>query len=771
MDNNAEHPSNNTLHQAAMPERVLLICDGLLQINADFFDVHLNKLLTELESVLFKNAESHKNDVLQGEHLASLRNLKRTRYDFIPRFLAAVEHHIANIRPIQVTTITSHDPKATSNTELQLIDHHESDEDQIQFEITTRCESQNSFDIFQLGQRFGVLAGKPAFEADKLPIGPKIFSKCLQESIHALDLTLIDKRNVYILFERYVFTNFPILLDSCNQFLIENGVLPNLSYVPFRNPELRNKKSPYALHGTIDRQASKDQQLETNVIDFDNKNVLDSDKLGNSAAAEYVDTVKVEESFVNLRHLLAKRKLLLNKLGSFSNAYSNDNTKLEGEQIRTVDAPAEVLGSILNEFQTHAANNPNSRATIQHLKQDLLVHLRNQSTESKELTLKEEDSDAIDLVGMLMDNALKDVNPNSAASQLLSLMQTPLIRVVLQDKSFFSNRVHPARKMLNIIAETGFNWLDESQQDDNLHGKISSIVNNTVRQFNGDNKELVGAYEETNRILQALIKKAEAAEKRQIEAASGKERLNIARARAEKTMSELVESYDIPQATLSLLNQAWTDVMALTELRQGSDSNDWLEQKEIAESIIEASLPESLVLDEDQAEMLKTKIQESLALIGYHQDEALNIAESLLNQKLQESPEPTLFIPERIRFGGNTQSANRNSYLLNDQQQEWVERIKQLPIGTWFEFVLKDNPTPARRKIAWKSEVTNNILFVNQRGQKTAEMMIEELAIEIYEGRAQIQVENKRSIIEWAFEGLLKSLRNILPGKQDNDNE
>ena len=169
MDNNAEHPSNNTLHQAAMPERVLLICDGLLQINADFFDVHLNKLLNELESVLFKNAESHKHDVMQGEHLTSLRNLKRTRYDFIPRFLAAVEHHIANIRPITSATQIQHDQKTTSNYELHLLEHHASDEDQIQFEITSRCESQNSFDIFQLGQRFGVLAGKPAFEADKLP--------------------------------------------------------------------------------------------------------------------------------------------------------------------------------------------------------------------------------------------------------------------------------------------------------------------------------------------------------------------------------------------------------------------------------------------------------------------------------------------------------------------------------------------------------------------------------------------------------------------------
>jgi hypothetical protein len=342
---------------------------------------------------------------------------------------------------------------------------------------------------------------------------------------------------------------------------------------------------------------------------------------------------------------------------------------------------------------------------------------------------------------------------------------------VLKDKSFFSNQLHPARQMLNVIAEAGFNWLDENNQDDILHGKVSSIVHNTVREYKGDDRKLVSAYEETNRLLQALIKKAEAAERRQIDAATGKERLNLARMRAEKTMHELVESYDIPTTTLNLLHQAWTDVMALTELRQGNNSSDWLEQKNIAESIIAANLPESDSLDTQLAESLKSRIQESLALIGYHQDEAMCIAESLIDQKSRENSSPSLIMPERIRFGGDTQSANRNSYELNEHQQEYIEQIKEIPVGTWFEFMFKDSNVPVRRKLAWKSNNTNNILFVNQRGQKTAEMMIEELAIELSDGSAKILPAQKHSVIERAFEGLLKSLRNFMPGRQDDDND
>ncbi len=50
-------------------------------------------------------------------------------------------------------------------------------------------------------------------------------------------------------------------------------------------------------------------------------------------------------------------------------------------------------------------------------------------------------------------------------------------------------------------------------------------------------------------------------------------------------------------------------------------------------------------------------------------------------------------------------------------------------------------------------------------------MMIEELAVEISEGRARIQNEDKRNIIERAFENVLNSLRNLLPGRADKHDD
>jgi len=760
MENPDLQRSSKTLNQSGLPQHVLKLCDGLLKINSDFFELHLHKLLNDFESTLFKNTENAGGGETQTEQFSHLRNLKRTRHDFIPRFMAGIEHQLAGIR---AGTVAAAAPKPISLKSVGLLGPDDFDQAQVRFEITSRCESQNSFEIFLLGQRFGVLAGGPAFDAEQLPLGPKLLCLCLQEAIECLNLDALNTKQVYYLFERYAFTNFSDLLGPCNAYLIKNGVLPNLSYVPFRNPELRHKKSPIALLGGRQQDARPPETPQdpdsAKVLAF--KPARDDAQPPAPAAAE---PERLEENFAQLRHMLAKRKQLLNKLSSFSSTYLSEAGRHADGTRRGTDAPPELLKSILKDFQHSAADKPNARASIQHLKHDLLAQLRNQSGGDLELTLNEEDSDAIDLVGMVMDNALKDVNPNSVASQLLSMMQTPLIHVVLQDKSFFSDRVHPARLMLNIIAETGFNWLDENGHDDTLHEKISAIVNRTVKDFDGDNHELIAAYGETNDLLQALIRKAEAAERRQIEAARGKERLNIARSRAAGIMAELTRERDMPVTTRNLLNRAWTDVMALTELRQGSGSDTWSEQKMIAESIIAANEPDAEKLDPARAAALKESIRNSLSLVGYHHEEAEGIAESLVAGRTAGQPDIQIRVPEKIRFGENTQSANVQVYELDERQLELAEQIRSIPVGTWLEFILADSPKPVRRKLAWQSPVTHNILFVNQRGQKTSEMMVEELAVELAEGRARIQVEDKRNIIERAFENVLNSLRNLLPG-------
>ncbi len=744
---NSDHHTRS-LHQAGLPPRVLALCDGLLDLGSDFFERQLQAALNEFEDLLFKNAE-HGRGEQQTEQFGSLRNLKRTRHDFIPQFLASLEQQLADIRRASNPALhTGNGVEAVA--ELRLLDVDDVDFNQMQASMAGRCESQNSFELFLLAQRLGVLSAGPAYTYEHVPFGPKRLCDSFRSALSCLGLDQDGTRQIYHLFDRHVLGHYAELLRACNAFLAGKGVLPNLTYVPFRNPELRNKRVTAA---------PTDDSTAAPVKEHSGAKIY---KLFPDADTPKKTAGTVEESFSKLQHLLARRRQLLNKLNSFSNTYLS--AKESGGDADIVAASNEQISGILDEFQCDAVSNPGIGASIQQLKHDLIARLRNQSTPEQELTLDQEDSDAIDLAALLMDDAMKSISPGSPTAKLISMMQTPLIRVVMRDKSFFSDRVHPARQMLNILADAGFNWLEGSDNDDGLQGSLAGIIGNTVKDFDGDSRQLLAAYEETNRLLQSLIKKAEAAERRQIDVSKAKEKLRIARDRAEQTMSGLMAEHDIPVYTKAMLNEAWADVMALTELRNGAESDDWRDQRKIAESIIKANEPAANSLSNELIEQLKLQIQQSLSLVGYHQEEAAKIAVNLIERN-PEAPEPEL--TEKPRLGESTRGPSHDTFELDEEQKALVDQLKDVPIGTWFEFLEPGATRPSRAKLTWLSRITHNALFVNQRGHKTAEMLLEELAVAISEGRIWIQQENKQGIFEHAFENMIASLRSFLPGGQD----
>ncbi|MFY8206356.1 MAG: DUF1631 family protein, partial [Arenimonas sp.] len=184
-------------------------------------------------------------------------------------------------------------------------------------------------------------------------------------------------------------------------------------------------------------------------------------------------------------------------------------------------------------------------------------------------------------------------------------------------------------------------------------------------------------------------------------------------------------------------------------------------------TIIKANEPATNGLSNELIDQLKLQIQQSLSLVGYHQEEAAKIAINLIerNTELPE-PEPS----EKPRLGESARSPSHDAFELDEEQKILVDQLKDIPIGTWFEFMEPGASRPSRAKLTWLSRITHNALFVNQRGHKTAEMLLEELAVAISEGRIWIQQENKQGIFERAFENMISSLRNFLPGGQDKTN-
>lgn len=776
-----------SLSKSSLPRKVRQILQGFYELAADAFERELTGALNEFEQQAYNNAEQARSNNIQVRWLETLRTVQRTRPDLVPRFLQGVEAQLAAIR--EPATTEAERATQRNMAELSLVEASEMDELTTLAEIGSRIEMRHSLPIYLLGQRFGVLAGKPAFDAEALPIGPQALCKFLRVAAANLEVSSEHRVLLYRFFERQMLVEYGRLLEALNNHLIKHGVLPGLQYMPFRSPaaaQARGASRPMDAKPVEPPDARTTAQTpaygrstgqmpaygrttgqqpamarEGGEAEAPLPWLLPGEAAALAPASTSASPVQLPE-FDQIRDPLTSRRAILSKL-------SGGGAQAAPSGPVHQPAPQEVQHALsLLQPSTATSVNMGGRIvprTVAHLKQDLLAQLRRSAPAGESPVLPDEDNDTFDLVGMLFDELVKDVRPSSQASTLLTKLQVPLLRVALSDKRFFNDSHHPARQMLNAVAETGAYWLGDDDADGALVGKMQGLVDRTLRDFDGDMSLFESLLKDLSSHLQTIARKAEVAERRHVEAARGKERLAQARDRAADAVKEITEGSELPVFTRTLLNQAWTDVMALTSLRHVEDSWAWTQHLETAKKLVSLAKPGAAAA-QAEAPALQKEVAESLRQVGYHEAESDAIAKRLIAPATEAGVDDAASRTELLmrmksanRLGTTEKPAKPNPEQLTPEVLARVAQIKTLAFGTWFEFVTNAQGDRVRRRLSWYSPVSGTAMFVNHRGQKIGDQSIEHLAIQMANGQARlVEEEAKVSLLDRAWGAVMKTL-------------
>jgi hypothetical protein len=85
--------------------------------------------------------------------------------------------------------------------------------------------------------------------------------------------------------------------------------------------------------------------------------------------------------------------------------------------------------------------------------------------------------------------------------------------------------------------------------------------------------------------------------------------------------------------------------------------------------------------------------------------------------------------------------------------------LRELPFGSWFEFVDPTTGQLVQRKLAWYSPMSGRCLMVSRRGQRGEEMNLTQLAHEIASGRVCEMPTQRETLLDRAWRGLTGNLR------------
>ncbi len=778
------------------PPRVRRLLGALLALSRQSLTAPLTLTVVELERELLREAERARNSQVQADLLAQARQIHPFAEGFSHRFLEHLAQALAALFAPASEAPAAAEPPRPSMSALTLVNDTDIDRDIVLNEIMRREILRSANALQLLGQRLAVLAAAPALDAEQVPFGPVILCGIVRRIGDEGGLELEAQLALYRSFERQVLERLGELLERANVLLSHEGVLPGLVYTPYL---ARSAATRRIVTQPGRSQAGGARARTTPVTSWNGASstaasswsaMMQAELGGHPAqngapqppplptgapdqpatAPPVVDLAAPAMSALHELLAGARQAMAAEVAPSHGpepplpGAAVADERAVAGGTPDANAVPSAMVDAILGQLQARIAGGATSRS-MSDLQTALLTQLRAEHGEQAALTVK--DGDTLDLLGLLFQQIRQEQRPQTAGNDLVGRLQVPLARAALADPGFFVRDEHPARELLNTIAELGASGLQEDDLDPQLVQKLERTVDTVVAQYHDDPAVFAAANEEVQQHFRAAAHKAELAERRHVEAARGKERLEVARQQAAALIEQACAQDQPPRFVQTLLRQAWADVLTLAQLRHGEDSALWQQRLQQTARItaVTAQPPGGEHAADD---VLFGEIEAAVVQIGCHHDEARAIARRLSTPGGEDDStsrtELSARLKARTRLGEHAEAHDTRRLAplaRSNVEEDCYRQLRTLPFGTWFEFISNQQGDLHRQRLSWYSLVTEHALFVNPRGQKVAEYTLDTLARLMALEQARIVTEDKGRLIDRAWQATLRTLRSL----------
>jgi len=755
--------------QSAPPDRLGELIKLVRGISLKRINALVGTLFENVDDALFDLAERAGSNAVQAEFFDGMREIRRKRH-LVERLFHEQASNAFNDFANGRTRGSPADAQAPAapNGGLSLVDDIELEESLAVSSMTAKAENRLQRTLYQVNQRLSVIIGGGKVDDANNPIGPAALGNAFRIAVREFEVNVQIKLIVFKLFERYVIAGLESVYDEVNIELIRAGVLPQVRHVAPRNA------APAGATPPVPGQAG------------DANDAAEAYAPGAAYRAQELHDPLQAEVYHTLRALLAGRH----------------GTVRYAEPAAGGGFSATDLLSALTLLQGHAAPirteaEPLDAAQIvQQIKHELLDQVGRLSSNAKEKRVSSADEDTIDLVGMLFEYILQDRNLPAQMQALIGRLQIPYLKVAILDRHLFAQKVHPARQLLDLLADAGKGWSEESDRDHRLYDRVKTTVESVLRDFDDDvgvfQRELdaLGDFTHQNR------KRADLAEQRAAEATRGREKLQAARRRAAREILSRIAERDLPPIVHGVLSRPWANYLVLTLLRQGEDSDEWRNALRFTDEFIWSALPKNSANEIARLRSLLPPLEKALrhglTTVAYHDEDMRGLLEDLAQfydrvlagQKLEtktveevvrefSTPESdasaaqegaadaTLLaapatqspVEEVVLVGG---FAEADDELPVGEDDEHARIVKAIKPGAWIEFP-GDNGQPERAKLSWISPISGKYLFVNRRGLKVCDKTVAAFAAELRDGTTTILEEVP--LFDRALDAIVAKLR------------
>jgi diguanylate cyclase (GGDEF)-like protein len=387
--------------------------------------------------------------------------------------------------------------------------------------------------------------------------------------------------------------------------------------------------------------------------------------------------------------------------------------------------------------------------------------------------LTAESLNQLDLVDNLFGTIKSQLDVTSELRPALGNLQIPLAKLALLDPRFFLDRQHTARAVVDRLSQLAASGNFPNKA---LENRISTIVEDIVSDYETDNSVFDTALEK----LERLSRQQEQARARNVERVvrtqEGQERLRKARKYVNGMLAERFAGPAAPRVLLDLIDSGWRDLLVLTHVKQGPDSQTWKDQVNTLD-LLGRWLTELHQGEADEDQLMQRALQAEPLIDQIEQEITTALPTQVVHQKvMQELREilagvravDTTDIEERLQAIQPNAAEVRARIEDLPRLRRWVKRVEQLEVDSWLNYRGRDNQKH-RMRLAWISEDKDRYIFVNDRGQKVADLSAVQLARQLSRGVQPPAPADKLSVVDQSLYETLEHAQKTLSFARNHD--
>lgn len=743
------------------------------------------RLLAQARAVLaqplidiFARAVAHFDDALfdRAEHagtsqlafLDGMRELRRRHEEVAARFRRQLDRAwraLEDGEPLSAERVLAPETSGT----LSLVSEHELESRLAAHHLASAIAREWRPVLARIDRRLGWIAGGLKLDADTNPLGPEHIGVAVHEAFATCDLAPEVRLVVIKLCERDLVAGLGKLYEALDQKLAESGVLPEIAA-----PRVRQKPRaappermpPVPANGEPQEESDEGSQPPAWAQRFMERWAQSQAAAGPApsaggfagAAGDLAVGGAQGVLLEALHHLLQERR----GHGPAGGAAGGSQRALSQREMLSVLSLLQAAPSAA----LRAAIGDAGESLSQRLKSEVLSGATQLGVDPATAQLDPLDEDAIDLVGMLFDVMLDERDLAGRPRELIGRLVVPFVKVALLDRRMFVQKTHPARRLLNALAEACEGNTGETAAERALLGKVEEIVDRLMAEFNENLAIFLTLEEEFRDFLAQHRRRIEIAERRSAEIQRGQEKLQAARQRMAAELEARLAGRSLPQAIEDFLRQPWSHHVTMALLREGEQGEAFAEALALADGLLE-ELQEAQrhVVGKPWLQRWQAPLQRVFASVGMHPDIAAGAIDALhdtlqavaaarpdLERDLPQLPPVALpqsapEEPPEIRLVGGTDTL--------DFDNADADRIRALPLGTWLDFIDREGSVQAG-KLSWVSPISKRLLFVNRRGVRFCVAAPEELAVMVRLGRLRPHLDD--TPFDSAMQGVIDRL-------------